>query len=244
MSTIPVWQRLGRLLVQPAEILGDYAREPLRRREHERKEEAAQRQHARDMDKILAEERVRSELNINEQKARADAEVHVTVEVQRALAELEEIRKDKSLARMERASEAMMRFQKDMLHLTANIAEALGNMQLDLRERAQAIMLEKTTEYKCIQDQALKDAADEFVDIEARFSGNEKAKEILYKAVDRKLTNITEACQRFMEELSRDISLINQSISSITESGVKFVEQHLAQFNHAGITPDDVKQIK
>lgn len=67
--------------------------------------------------------------------------------------------------------------------------------------------------------------------IEEKFGSNERAKDILMKAVDTKLGNIIDTSTRFLEELNRDIVNLNESIDRLTQQGQKFIESHLDRFH-------------
>ena len=137
-----------------------------------------------------------------------------------------------------------MHYEREMMHLMTDIVRSLGDVQLDLRERAQNLVIEKTAHYKAVQSDAFAEMAREIEDVEARFQSNDRAKDMLYSAIDRKYKSILDATTGFLAELSRDIGDINRSITGITESGKLFVEQHLSQFNNIGITVDTIKSLK
>jgi len=80
--------------------------------------------------------------------------------------------------------------------------------------------------------------------IESNFSNNEIAKNILTKAVDKKLSNIIDTAQNFLIELNNDIKLLNQSINLLTERGQSFIESHLSHFHVAELPMNEIKMIK
>ncbi|GAB3442117.1 hypothetical protein [Insolitispirillum peregrinum] len=236
--------KLGNTVTAPFDILKDWANEPLKRWEHERNEQSHEHAHQREMDKLLAEEKIRSELRIEEEKAKTDIEIQRETGILRIVAEIEDLKKDKQLERMKEASAALVHYQSEMMRLMTDIVYSIGEMQLDLRERAQKIVLEKTTQYKEIQSNAYEEMAREIEEIEDRFESNERAKNMLYAAIDRKYNSILDATTSFLAELSRDIGDINRSITGISESGKIFVEQHLSQFNNIGITTNTIRSIE
>lgn len=71
----------------------------------------------------------------------------------------------------------------------------------------------------------------DFIRIEDKFGDNERAKDILIRAVDTKMGNIIHTSTRFLEELNRDIVSLNQSIDRLTNQGQKFIENHLERFH-------------
>lgn len=236
--------KLGSVVTDPFDVLKDWASEPLKRWEHDRNEESRKHAHQREMDKMLAEEKIRSELRMKEEQAKVELDIQRETGILRITAEIEELRKDKQLERMKLASEALVHYQSEMMHLMTDIVHNIGEMQLDLRERAHQLVLEKTAHYKAIQSDAYVEMAREIKEIESRFGSNERAKDMLYAAIGRKYNSILDATTGFLAELSRDIGDINRSITGIAESGKVFVEQHLSQFNNIGITVDSIKSLK
>lgn len=236
--------KLGSVVTDPFDVLKDWANEPLKRWENERNEESRKQAHLREMDKMLAEEKIRSDLRMKEEKARVDLDIQREAGILRVAADIEELRKDKQLERMKQASEALVHYESKMMLLMTDIVRSMGEMQLDLRERAQKLVLEKTAHYEAIQSEAFSKMAREIEEVEIKFPANERAKDMLYAAIDRKYNSILDATTGFLAELSRDMGDINRSITGITESGKMFVEQHLSQFNNVGITVESIKSLK
>ncbi|EPX9366299.1 hypothetical protein ACW6B7_004133 [Aeromonas veronii] len=96
---------------------------------------------------------------------------------------------------------------------------------------SQQLVYEKTFQYKELKDIAINDAMNDILKIEEKFGSNERAKDILMKAVDTKLGNIIDTSTRFLEELNRDIVNLNESIDRLTQQGQKFIESHLDRFH-------------
>lgn len=175
-------------------------------------------------------------------------EMRLQVEKVRLIAEIEEWKKDKQFERMVAVSEAIMRFQTELAQLNLESIQAIGNMQLELREKAQVLVYQKTLEYKKLQDDALQEAMKDLEEIEQRFAHNEHAKEILMKAVDKRLGHLIDTANRFLQELNNDIKVINLSISSLTESNQHFIENHLSRFQISqshllGVTPEEFQKL-
>lgn len=152
-------------------------------------------------------------------------------EIERAAVEIQEWKKEKEFERMERTTAAIAHYLKQLTILNVETINAIGHMQLELKERAQQLVYEKTFQYKELQDIAIKDAMNDILKIEEQFGSNERAKDILMKAVDKKLGNIIDTSTRFLEELNRDIVNLNESIDRLTQQGQKFIESHLERFH-------------
>ncbi|MDX7683058.1 hypothetical protein [Aeromonas caviae] len=245
---------------KPIDVLCDWASEPLKAKSHERDETSKNSEHKRNMEIITAQSRSEHEIRVREMelahelnkkdkeiayeinkknKALAQEEKELDVnleirrvtEIERAAVELQEWKKEKEFERMERTTAAIAHYLKQLTILNVETINAIGHMQLELKERAQQLVYEKTFQYKELQDIAINDAMNDILKIEEKFGSNERAKDILMKAVDTKLGNIIDTSTRFLEELNRDIVNLNESIDRLTQQGQKFIESHLDRFH-------------
>lgn len=242
-----LWDKIGKLgeiITKPIDLLTDWGREPLRSREHNRSEASKDNELKRDIERRTAEMKISSEIGIKEKEAETDLAIKKETEVVRIIAEIEEWKKDQDFSRMKAVSETIMKYQQELTRLNVNAINAIGNMQLELRERAQNLVYEKTIKYKELQDIALREAAEELKKIETEFADNEAAKNILINAVDRRLSNIIDTAHNFLIELNSDIKLLNNKISLLSDNGQKFIERHLDQFHLIGFSSGNIKQLE
>ena len=227
---------------KPVDVLCDWASEPLKTRSHERNEAAKDSAHQRNMDTLTAQSKseheirtkemeLENELRAKEKELDVNLEVRRVREIEKAVAEIQEWKKEKEFERMERTTAAIALYLEQLTKLNVETINAIGHMQLELKERAQQLVYEKTIQYKELQDIAIEEAMNDFIRIEEKFADNERAKDILIKAVDTKMGNIIDTSTRFLEELNRDIVSLNQSIDRLTNQGQKFIENHLERFH-------------
>lgn len=212
MSILDGIAKIGSILKAPFDALGELIKEPSRRWEHQRNEMSTEYEHRRE--KELRELDV--QLTIKRQTG-----------IQKAIFELDEIRKEKDFERMERTIKALQEHQESWARLNTETIKAIGNMQIELYDKAQDLVLRKTQQFRELQDQAYRQAEQEILRIEGNFSENETAKTILYRAVDLKLSNVVLAADNFLKELNRDIILLNNDISSLSKQGQVFIENNL-----------------
>jgi len=231
MGLLTVIKNIGSIITKPVELLTDWGREPLRGREHSRSME-------RETNSLHAKAKVESKrleleskLRIQENESEANLAVRKETEVHRVICEIDELQKDKDFQRMKLVSESIMKYQKELTTLNVNAINAIGNMQLELREKAQNLVYSKTLRYKELQDKAIDEAGDDLEKILLKFPDNEKAQNILISAVDKRLSNVIDTAQNFLLELNEDIKLLNKSINSLAEGGQKFIENHLNNFH-------------
>lgn len=214
--------KIGDVLKSPFEAIGEIIKEPSRRWEHQRHEESISNHFQR-------------EKNLRELDV--ELEIKKKIGVQKAHFELEELRKEKDFARMERTVKALQEYQESWAKLNTETIRSIGEMQIELYGKAQELVLRKTQQFRELQDQAWKQAEQEIIRIEDNFSNNETAKTILYKSVDLKLSNVVSAADNFLKELNRDIILLNNDISSLTRQGQNFIENNLNRLSVANGYP-------
>jgi len=231
MAFFDMFDKIDDIIYEPIKLMTDWAREPLKGREHRREIERTQHSIQAESDARMKESSHAANIELKKKTLDADLEVKRKTEVHRIMAEIDELRKDKDFQRMKAVSDAIMQYQEHLTRLNVNAISAIGSMQLDLREKAQSLVYEKTIRYKELQDGAHSQAFDEMMKIEKEFSGNEVAKAILYKSVDTRLANIISTAQNFLLELNNDIAVLNKSINLLTERGQTFIQEHLGQFH-------------
>ena len=231
MGFLSALKSIGNIVTKPIELLTDWGREPLKGREHSRSME-------RETNSINANAKIErdkleleSKLRIQEQESETNLAIRKETEVHRVISEIDELQKDKDFQRMKLVSESIMKYQEELTKLNVNAINAIGNMQLELREKAQDLVYSKTVRYKELQDKAIEEAGEDLEKILLKFPDNERAQDIMIKAVDKRLSNIIDTAQNFLLELNEDIKLLNKSINSLAEGGQKFIEKHLDNFH-------------
>lgn len=233
MGFFDMFDKLDDIIYKPIEAITDWATEPLKRWEHERK-----------VEKKIKLKGIESQIKIKENESKVNLEIKKATEIKRILAEVEEFKKDKEFERMKQVTEAIMRYQEQLTRLNVNAINAIGNMQLDLREKAQKLVYEKTIKYKELQDNAFSEAANDLKRIEIDFANNEIAAGILIKSVDSRLANIIDTAHNFLIELNGDIKVLNQNITFLTEKGQDFIEKHLEKIQLIDASTKQIKQIE
>jgi len=188
--------------------------------------------------------KIESEIRMKEKEKDTELDIRKATEVNRILTEIEELRKDQHFQRMKAVSEAIMKFQTELTRLNVEAVNSIGNMQLELREKAQNLVYSKTIKYKELQDVAMEDALKSFEQVETKFANNEVAKKVLNAAIEKRLANIIDTAHNFLLELNNDIKILNERITLLAESGQKFIENHLGHFHSIGFENQNVKSIE
>ena len=244
MNFLKMFDKLDDIIYKPVELITDWAHEPLKSREHKRREESADRELQREIERKTAEEKIASEIKIKEKAREVDIEIKKETEIIRIIAEIEEWKRDQEFNRMKSVSEAISKYQKELTQLNVDAVNDIGHMQIELREKAQNLVYEKTIKYKDLQTIATQEAMEDLKKVETDFSDNEVAKEILNKAIQDRLGNIITVAANFLKELNDDIRSINSNITLLSERGHRFIETYLAQFQALGFSEEDIKRLK
>lgn len=222
---------IWKAITGPIGVLEDWANEPLKRWEHARKEESKDRDVERRIREQTGVEEVKSRLQKELDENRASLEIRMQTEIIRINAETEQWRKDREFERMRNVAEAIAHYQERLTTLNVNTVRAIGEMDIELRSKAQSLILEKTREYREIQDQASANAEKEFERIIEKFSGNERVLNIMISNSEKKLASIIDSTTKFLEELSIDIQNMNANIDRLTRLGHEHVLSQLDRLN-------------
>jgi hypothetical protein len=130
--------------------------------------------------------------------------------------ELEELRKDKVIERNKATLETIKKYKADMAKLSVEIVNTIGNMTLDLRERANNFVQDNVKRYKELQDDAITKADKRLEEIETKYPEGSKSKEIMQDAVAKQMNSIIDRADNFMNTLNDDLKKITSMIDDIT----------------------------
>jgi hypothetical protein len=232
MGLLSAVGKVFKVITGPLGVLEDWANEPLKRWENKRDQENRDREVERRIREQTGVETVKSDLRRQEAEHQANLEIRMRTEIERINAETEQWTKDKEFERMKNVAEAVANYRERLTDLQLNTIRAIGEMDIELRAKAQDLILTKTREYKALQDQAQKDAEEEFTRILDKFSGNERILDIMISSAEKKLASVIEGTSQFLLGLNEDIQKMNANIDLITRSGQSFIDRQIeTQFN-------------
>lgn len=92
-------------------------------------------------------------------------------------------------------------------------------MSIELRERANNLMLEQTQKYRAMQDDAIEKSTQRLEDIQIRFANNERVRIRMEESIMNQVDMIVANADRFINELNDDIKRLNQNIDALTGKG-------------------------
>jgi hypothetical protein len=227
------FSKLAEVLVSPVNMMCNWAEEPLKRYEYERLEKTKDADVQREITRQVGVERALSDQRIKEE-----------TEIIRIIAEIEQLKKDKEFERMKEVSDAMMEYQKELTRVNVEAVEAIGSMRIDLQRKAYELIYEKTQQYKALQNESLKNAQEQLIQINSIPNLSESDKLILSGGVSAILASSINEAKRFIEQLNDDMQLISKDINLITSSGQNFIQRHLEQFQLIGLSGDTTNLIE
>ncbi len=178
----------------------------------------------------VEEARKVSEIAMAEKEHAANLQIKMQTEVNRINVEIEEMQKDRQFERMKKVTEAIAKYQKELTELNVNTIRAIGEMDLDLRQRAQNLVLEKTKEFMAIQEAEIEKAGNKFLEIEEKFAGK-PSYDAMIMATQNKLASAIEITDNFMKQLNEQISKMTDNINILTQGGQEFITRQLDKFN-------------
>ena len=188
MAVLDMFDKLDDIVYKPIETICEWVQEPLRQFEtgREIRKLKAERK------AITDEKRENIKIDVEARKWHA--------EVDKMIAENEDERRDKLVA-------ALKSYQLDLANASKDIAESIGQMSLDLRERAYDLVYEKTQQYLTMQEEAQEKSMKELERVTNMFA--ERSPETYAKLVDVILNERTSAVNRaddFIKELAVDMN--------------------------------------
>lgn len=245
MGIIAAVGKVFKAVTGPLGVLEDWATEPLKRWENERNQKNCDREVERNIREQTGVETVKSESRMKEAHHKADLEIRMQTEINRINAETEQWSKDKEFVRMKDVAEAVTRYRERLTELQLKTIRAIGDMDIELRAKAQNLILTKTREYKALQDQAQLDAETEFERIIEKFSSNERIMDIMITSAQKKLASVIDGTSQFLFGLNEDIQKMNHNIDLITQSGQAFIDRQIeSQFNTLSLPSQNTEPIE
>lgn len=224
---------IWKAVTSPLGVLQDWANEPLKRWKYNRQEESKDRDVEREIRRATGVEEAKARMQKELANNQAELQIKMQTEINRVNAETEQWAKDQEFERMKKVAEAVSNYQQRLMDLNLRTVRAIGEMDIELRSKAQALILEKTQEYLTIQNKATAEAESEFERILEKFSGNERILNIMISNSEKKLASIIDTTSKFLDELSLDIQNMNQNIDRLIQDGHTHTLRQLESFNNS-----------
>ena len=182
------------------------------------------------------------EQQLRQEEARFQQELEL--ENRKRNAEIDDMIASKEIERGSKIAESIANYQKTMAECSVSIGKSLGMMNIELRERATALVEQKQQQYKALQDAAMDKAMEQFEKIGDKFPEGSRPRQIMEEAVGKQLNNIIETSDRFMRTIDEDFSKMMDSVRQITEGTMSNANQYISPTFAQAITGGGNKLLK
>ena len=228
----------------PLGVLEDWATEPLKRWENNRQQQNADREVERRIREQTGVESVKSQLRREEAEHQVSLEIKMQTDIARINAETEQWAKDKEAARAKELAEAAIEFIKQSGKLLSDIQSEFGNMNLELREKAQNFILEKTREFKAEAKEAFIDSMEEVKMIKENFPDDKEMEKMYIEDSRDRYRSFFTTTTEFIVNLKDELKNMNQSIDRLTISGQNNINRIINSFSSTMALPQSDSNIK
>lgn len=179
----------------------------------------------------LNKEKTLSEIRMAEQVHEADLAIRMQTEVVRINHETEQWVKDKEFERLNNINEAIIRYKKELSDIQMNIIKVVNDMSIELWDKAQNLIIEKTQQYQAIQKQAIDDAEVIFDRIETKYADKPRIYDSMIKSNEKILSNVIDNTTEFMSELKIELQNMSKSIDQTKQNGQEFINKQIGSYS-------------
>lgn len=211
VAIMEMFDKIDDIVYEPIHLACDALRQPLRQIEanNERKKMKLENELKRS-DKEF-EEKLR--IKVNRQ------DVLLRTEERKINAEIDKMLSDADFERQERMVEAVKKYQIDLGEASVSIGESIGKMSLELRTKAQDMVLEQALKYKYIQEKSIDDSMKRLEIIQEKFGVDDtsNAKKLMEDAIAKQMMGIIDRADEFMVSMKNDLESMVENIDLITK---------------------------
>lgn len=270
MSFFDMFDKIDDIIYKPVETICEWTKEPLKRWEHQRDmetqsqnieaEERIRRenyQHEMEMaqktvDNEMAQKRLDQALTEEERKSVTEdmaARAKIDADIRKWNAEIDQMILKEEDARRDRLVECMKRYQIDLSNAAIDIANSIGMMSLELREKANTMILEKTKQYRALQAETKQQSMCEIKEVKEMFADDPDTLKMLLDTILQERASAFEIAGRFITELSEDMKRINQNTDELMRIGLQNAGEYIKPMANGlgvtlGTTIDTTKRIE
>lgn len=271
MAFLDMFDKIDDIIYKPVEAICEWTKEPLKKWEHNRNmetqaqniaaEERAREEklrHEKEMaqqaaDNEVAKKKLEQELTEQERAsvtADLEARAKIDADIRRWNAEIDQMILQHEDERRDRLVECMKRYQIDLANAARDIVNSIGLMSLELRAKANEMVLEKTKEYRALQDESKKQSMLELKEVkEMFFEDDPDTYKMMVSEIMQERRSAIELAGRFIVELSEDMKRLNQNTDDLMRMGMENANKYIAPMAGGlgvtlGTTLDNTKRIE
>lgn len=204
------FDKIDDIVYEPIHAISKWIEEPLKKFEHNRK--MAEQRQAADIEM----ENKRLEAEIREQDKKSTAELRLMVEEREA--EIQQMIDEHKANNLDRLVESIKRYQIDLGTASQEIIKSIGLMSIELREKANEMVLEKTKQYIAIQDEVKSKSNEELRQAKSDFGDDPIIYGDLVKQILDERRTMVDNASKFITALADDIKTINDTTNQLAQN--------------------------
>lgn len=226
MGVLDMFDKLDDIIFKPVNTVCEWIEAPLRSFEHKR--DMKKIQQAADIEAATRQQEV--ELEALRQRQAAELQV----DQRKWNAEIDQLINQQEEERRDRLVESIKRYQIDLANASRDIVNSIGLMSLELREKANNLVIEKTREYKKIQDEAKKQSLEEIQQAKDMFFDTDPdTYRMLVGDIMNERRTMVDTASKFITELSEDLKRLNENSDKLMGIGMETVTEMLKPLTKA-----------
>lgn len=148
--------------------------------------------------------------------------------------EMEELEKDRDLQRRKDVLQAIQSYQIEVTNAVNQSMLILGSMPVELRQRAENMLLEEIEKYRELQNKWQNDAIERAERIEKSFANNKKMKDKLQDVIYDDMKRMVQLAEDTVKRMDEDVKRINENALNFSIEGKKMVEKSFASMQLNG----------
>lgn len=231
-----MFDKLDDIVYRPVDAITNWVEEPLNRWKHKRNmdtasQDAQREENMRRLENQMEMEREQQAAELEHQRHLWDVEINAMIEEQED-------------AHQQKLVEAIKNYRIELGNATREITESVGMMSLNLRNKANELVIEKTREYKKIQDAAkaesyaaLKEAKEDFME-----SDPETYRMLVHDIMEERAVMV-ETAGNCIKELSEDLKQLNKNMDVLMQQGMNAIQGFLEPMNKKIVKAVESKEI-
>jgi hypothetical protein len=212
--------KLDDIVYEPVKLVCDGLRQPLKQID------AANERKKMEMEAKLQREAEAFAIEMQIHQKREEAEIEL--DIRQRHAEIDDMIADKEFERNQKIVEAIKQYQEDLSNAAAKLLQCIGSMNIELRDRAHRMCIDKTRKYKEIQEEAMDQMMARMEQIHERFPEPSPARTMMEGLVSEQAGMIVTRANEFLHVMTQDMQQLSQNFDAIAKEAVDMVKKQLS----------------
>ena len=224
LSFFGMFDKIDDIIYKPIETVCEWTKEPLKRFEAEREQKAKDQEAQRKQDTLDVESRRKQQEDwMQFELKKAEKEMEVSIK---------ELQDNQIIERNKKILDTITEYRRSMIEDAQNIANSLSHMEITLVNEAHNLVVQKTNEYKAIQEAAREDCYNRLTEIGERFANNERVRIRQEDSVMDQCDDMIKKASEFIAQLKEDIKRINDNNSERVNNAAELTDKLMNTMGH------------